>query len=135
MTNPNAVVAFPLAKMATNKYGIPTGLILATIGQESGWRKDALRIERKINDASYGLTGGYTGQLSRLNLAGFEQIGTTTTLPGGASSVSVTSSGVSFAGAGKAAQKDDFGTTFTGGGTALELAFNEDVTRLLWIAE
>jgi hypothetical protein len=34
---------------------VPVGLILATIGQESGWNKKALRIERRINDASYGL--------------------------------------------------------------------------------
>ncbi len=56
MSLPPAALPFvPLARMATNKYGIPTGLILATIGQESGWRKDAFRIERRINDASYGL--------------------------------------------------------------------------------
>ena len=52
---PVALPLVPLCRMASNQYGVPVGLILATIGQESGWNKKAMRIERRLNDASYGL--------------------------------------------------------------------------------
>ena len=52
---PVALPFVPLCRLAHNKYGVPVGLILATIGQESGWNKKALRIEQRIHDASYGL--------------------------------------------------------------------------------
>jgi hypothetical protein len=88
-----------------------------------------------VNSAGYGLGNSNTGSLTRVALNGFSRIGSSTSIPGGAASVDVTAGGVSYAGAGKAAQKDDFSSDFTGGGTATELAYRDNVTRLLWISE
>jgi hypothetical protein len=56
MSLPSVALPFvPLARLTGQKYGVPEGLILATIGQESGWNRKALRLEKKIHDASYGL--------------------------------------------------------------------------------
>lgn len=52
---PVALPFVPLARLNGQRFGVPEGLIMATIGQESGWNKKALRLEVKIHDASYGL--------------------------------------------------------------------------------
>ncbi len=71
MSLPGAATRFlPLVEEASTTYQVPEGVILAIVGQESGWNPRAMRIEQKINDASYGLMQllartarslGYTG--------------------------------------------------------------------------
>ena len=111
--------------------------ILAAIKNvlKSGGKLVVVTDNTDVNAANYGLSGADTGQLIRFDLNTHSVIGTATSLPGGSSSVDVTGSGVSYAGAGKAAQRDDFTASFRGGGTSAELAFQDNVTRLLWVSE
>ena len=88
-----------------------------------------------VNSASYGLSGGGSGQLLRYSLVTGALVGGATSLPGGASSVDVTSNGIVYSGAGKSAQKEDVSATFAAGGGSTELAVRDNVLRLLWLSE
>jgi hypothetical protein len=85
-----------------------------------------------VNLDTYGTTGS-TGGIGRYSLSTGAQIGTRTTVSGGAASVDVDHQGVVSSGAGTAAARVDFSEDFDETGETVELVFKTKRGRQLWL--